>query len=96
MTWKDSIRKESPLDERAGLSNDEFREYDTPTKEDKETREYLELLVKELSMHIEKLPDILSNNHDLVEKAISNMELAISSLVKMDGLATRLPTRLLK
>ena len=81
MTWKNEIRKESPLDERAGLSNDEFRESDTPTKEDKETREYLELLVKELSENIEKIP-VRFLGDKLVEKAMSNMELAISSLEK--------------
>jgi len=78
MTWKDDIRKESPLDERAGLADNEGREI-SPTKEDEETREYLELLVKELSMHIENLPVRFLEDDKLVEKAISDMERAISS-----------------
>ena len=37
------------------------------------------LLVKELSMHIEKLPVRFLEDDKLVEKAISDMERAISS-----------------
>jgi len=76
MTWKDEIKKESPLDERAGLADNEGREV-PPTKGDEETRDYLDDILQELTYEMNDIPVRFLEDSKLIEEAIKNIEKAI-------------------
>ena len=79
MTWKNNIRKESPLDERAGLADNEGREV-PPTEEDKEVHSYLNEISGELSREMRDIPVRFSGDSDLLEEAIKHIERAIYAI----------------
>jgi hypothetical protein len=84
MTWEDEIKKrrDSPLDERAGLADNEGREV-PPSKGDKKTKEYIDDLLKELTTLIEKMPIRYLEDEKFAEKAIYNMERAIFNIERV-------------
>ncbi len=84
MTWKEEIKKrrDGPLDERAGLADNEGREV-PPSKGDKETKEEIDGLLKELTTLIEKIPIKYLEDEMFAEKAIYNMERAIFNIERI-------------
>tara|TARA_R100001463_G_scaffold135731_1_gene199507 strand:+ start:2708 stop:2983 length:276 start_codon:yes stop_codon:yes gene_type:complete len=84
MTWKEEIKKrrDGPLDERAGLADNEGREV-PPSKGDKETKEEIDGLLKELTTLIEKIPIRYLEDERLAKKAIDNMERAINNIERI-------------
>jgi len=74
--WKDKIRKESPLDERAGLADNEGREV-PPTKGDEEAHHYLNELLRELTYELNDIPVRFLEDSKLIKEAIKNIEKSI-------------------
>lgn len=76
MTWKKTIKKESPLDERAGLADNEGREI-PPTKEDEGLHHYLNEILRELTFEMNDIPVRFLQDSKLIQEAIKSIEKAI-------------------
>tara|TARA_R110002096_G_C14155512_1_gene684429 strand:+ start:234 stop:545 length:312 start_codon:yes stop_codon:yes gene_type:complete len=100
MSWKNNIRKEeprfpdfvgreeSPLNERAGLADNEGREIE-PTDGDKEIHDYLNKLLDELKEEMLDLPVRYAEDSDFLEKAINHIERAIHDIQRAKKLVRR-------
>ena len=70
------ILKESPLDERAGLADNEGREV-PPTEGDEGVRHYLNEILRELTDEMNDIPVRFLEDSKLMKEAIKNIEKAI-------------------